>query len=265
MNLNDVRNLNQRRMIAEASLEEKNIERLVEAGLKNRLDFSMIDEAEQIAFKIRTEILTFLQEHGNIQTLKWLDTDYDIKNGTIVVTQKMGNDLIADAEEINKINQEIGTIKKDLGDLGDQLIDVDNKIDAIKTGLVETTNYSEADVMYATISDAEDVTVNQQSINLQTGATTATSEFWSDFGSFPKTFTLYKNYNGIFETVGTIYSGSTYEIKSIYITNNSEIYVNIPQFVKISGTTATQTNTQTKKMTKTPTIKMYKYLKNSEN
>lgn len=265
MNLNDVRNLNQRRMIAEASLEGKNIERLIEAGLRNRLDFSMIDEAEQIAFKIRTEILTFLQEHGNIQTLKWLDTDYDIKNGTIVVTQKMGNDLIADAEEINKINQEIGTIKKDLGDLGDQLIDVDNKIDAIKTGLVETTNYSEADVMYATISDAEDVTVNQQSINLQTGAATATSEFWSDFGSFPKTFVLYKNYNGIFETVGTIYSGSTYEIKSIYITNNSEIYVNIPQFVKISGTTATQTNTQTKKMTKTPTIKMYKYLKNSEN
>lgn len=252
-------------MIAEASLEQKNIEQIIEAGLRNRLDFSMIDEAEQIAFKIRTEILTFLQEHGNIQTLKWLDKDYDIKNGTIVVTQQMGNDLIADAEEINQINQEIETIKKDLGDLGDQIVDVDNKIDEIKSGLVETTNYEEADVMYATISDAEDVTVDGQTINLQTGASSATSSYWSDFGSFPKTFTLYKNYNGIFETIGTIYSGSDYEIKSIYITNNSEIYVNIPQFVKISALTAKQVNTQTKKMAQTPTIKMYKYLKNSEN
>lgn len=89
MNLNDVKNLNQRRMVAENSLEQKNIQNLIETAVKKEINLPRLDEAEQLVFKIRTELIDYIIEHGLVQGFEFDGNDYPIQNGKIVITKEM--------------------------------------------------------------------------------------------------------------------------------------------------------------------------------
>ena len=89
MNLNDVKNLNQKRMVAENSLEQKNIQNLIETAVKKEINLPRLDEAEQLVFKIRTELIDYIIEHGLVQGFEFDGNDYPIQNGKIVITKEM--------------------------------------------------------------------------------------------------------------------------------------------------------------------------------
>ena len=89
MNLNDVKNLNQKRMIAEASLEEKNIGNLIEEAVRKEVRLPRLNEAEELVFKIRTELIDYIIEHGLVQGFEFDGNDYPIQNGKIVITKEM--------------------------------------------------------------------------------------------------------------------------------------------------------------------------------
>lgn len=89
MNLNDVKNLNQKRMVAENSLEQKNIQNLIETAVRKEINLPRLDEAEQLVFKIRTELIDYIIEHGLVQGFEFDGNDYPIQNGKIVITKEM--------------------------------------------------------------------------------------------------------------------------------------------------------------------------------
>lgn len=108
MTVNQLDNLNQMRMIAQASLEQKNIPTLINEALRNRTYLPDLNEAEQIIFKIRTELINYINESGIVHGFEWDGNDWPIQNGKIVITKDMIYDVVKkfeflDADEVEAL------------------------------------------------------------------------------------------------------------------------------------------------------------------
>lgn len=134
MNLEQVKNLNQRRMIAEASLEQKNIENLIENAVRKEYPMPRLDEAEQLVFKIRTELIDYIVEHGLIQGFEWDRYDQKIEGGKIVITKEMIKDVLnkLDYYTETEIDEMAGNLQKQITENQEGVEKNEEAIEALK-------------------------------------------------------------------------------------------------------------------------------------
>lgn len=105
--INDINRINQARLVAENSLEQKNIERIQNTqNYKSMHLYEHWDECKELIFKLRTELIQYITEHGLVHGFLWQGHDQPIRNGKISITKKMMKDV---TDTFGYLTDETGT------------------------------------------------------------------------------------------------------------------------------------------------------------